>query len=125
MAIVQLLVQTLLMGGGTYLVGLIPLSLSKQRSSSINANAPAISIFSVGLLISTALSIIIPEGVSVVLRSIQSGKEGEREGEVHEHLEDSSDDIGGWMGAALVAGFVLMCLLNSFMVLRKKITNKA
>lgn len=98
------------MGVGTYLVGVIPLSLSKQRSSFLSSNAAAVSIFSVGLLISTALSIVIPEGVSIVLKSVQSGKEGEREGEVHEHLEDSNDNVGGWIGGALVAGFLLMCL---------------
>ena len=108
MAFLELLVQSLFMGVGTYLVGSIPVSLSKQRSSAITSHSAALSIFSVGLLISTALAVIIPEGVSVLSRSIQSGKEGEREGEVHEHL-DSDAEVGGWIGAALVAGFVLMC----------------
>ncbi|CAD6576125.1 MAG: hypothetical protein CYPHOPRED_005878 [Cyphobasidiales sp. Tagirdzhanova-0007] len=113
MAFLELLVQSLFMGVGTYLVGSIPVSLSKQRSSAITSHSAALSIFSVGLLISTALAVIIPEGVSVLSRSIQSGKEGEREGEVHEHL-DSDAEVGGWIGAALVAGFVLMFCVHQF-----------
>lgn len=111
MGLVVLLLQSLVMGVGSFFMGSLPLSLSKQRDRQtwMHTHAQLVSTFSVGVLISTALSVVIPEGVSVVLRSVQSGKEGEREGEVHEHLEDSDEDsVGGWIGLALVAGFLLM-----------------
>lgn len=108
MGLVQLVLQSALMAAGTFLLGSAPLaisSLNKPRSAGVTA----ISIFSVGLLISTALSVIIPEGMSVVLSSVQNGREGEGEGEVHEHVEDPHEsDIGVWVGAALCAGFLLM-----------------
>lgn len=108
MGLIQLIVQSALMAGGTFLLGSAPLaipSLNKPRSTGV----AAISIFSVGLLISTALSVIIPEGMSVVLSSVQNGREGEGEGEVHEHVEDPHESaIGTWVGAALCAGFLLM-----------------
>lgn len=112
MGLIQLVLQSALMAAGTFALGSAPLavsSLNKPRS----AGVAAISIFSVGLLISTALSVIIPEGMSVVLSSVQNGKEGEGEGEVHEHVEDPHEsDIGVWVGAALCAGFLLMCVYS-------------
>ena len=121
MGLLQLLLQSSLMGVGTYVLGTLPLTLNASKHSQRTGNSSgltwianvlqpaAISTFSVGLLISTALAVIIPEGVGVVLRSLQSGKEGEREGEVHEHLEDDHDtEISAWIGVALVAGFVFM-----------------
>ena len=105
MALAELLLQSLLMAAGTFAIGMLPLTLAKSRTSV--GSTSGISIFSVGLLVSTSLSVIIPEGVSVLLRSVQNGKEGEGEGEVHEHLGDS-EDIGPWIGAALCAGFLLM-----------------
>lgn len=107
MALAELLLQSVLMAAGTFAIGMLPLTFSRSRSAL--GNTSGISIFSVGLLISTALAVIIPEGVSVVLRSVQSGKEGEGEGEVHEHSGDS-EDIGPWIGAALCSGFLLMCV---------------
>jgi hypothetical protein len=115
MGFMQLLLQSTLMAAGTFALGCAPLSissLSKPRSNASGGGSGvsgAISIFSIGLLISTALSVIIPEGMSVVLSSVQNGREGEGEGEVHEHVEDPHEsDIGVWVGGALCAGFLLM-----------------
>lgn len=104
MALGELLLESLLMAAGTYAIGTLPL-FAKSRASL--GSTSGISIFSVGLLVSTSLSVIIPEGVAVVLKSVQAGKEGEGEGEVHEHTGDT-EDIGPWIGAALCAGFLLM-----------------
>jgi hypothetical protein len=127
MGLLSLLVQSAIMSAGTYGVGVIPLSIHHQRHHAATSSTPSsgesssswiarlvhgplVSTFSVGLLVSTALCVIIPEGVAVMVRSVQSGKEGEREGEVHEHVDDGDDlhSVGTWIGLALVLGFLLM-----------------
>lgn len=112
------------MAGGTFAIGSLALGLAGSTSTSSKGsgispgyrsnpsnilNLQSITVFSVGLIVSTALAVVIPEGVEVLLRSIQTGKEGEGEGEAHEHYQDSEHNgISGYVGLALCSGFLLM-----------------
>jgi hypothetical protein len=78
-------------------------------AASAEFSSSAVSIYSISLLIGTALAVIIPEGLAIIQRSAANGKEGQREGEVHEHVGDGNDaDVGFWIGLALCSGFLLM-----------------
>ena len=82
---------------------------SSAAAASAEFSSSAISIYSISLLIGTALAVIIPEGLAIIQRSAANGKEGQREGEVHEHVGDGNDaDVGFWIGLALCSGFLLM-----------------
>lgn len=89
--------------------GVSAASSSAAAAASAEFSSSAISIYSISLLIGTALAVIIPEGLAIIQRSAANGKEGQREGEVHEHVGDGNDaDVGFWIGLALCSGFLLM-----------------
>ncbi|BGP15800.1 hypothetical protein JCM10213_005718 [Rhodosporidiobolus nylandii] len=86
---------------GTALFAFLPLhiKLSARAVTSVN-------LFSVGLLVGAALTIVIPEGVAAVFEASEhGGEEGEGDGRHHGNA--------GWIGAALLAGFILMYLIDS------------
>lgn len=56
-----------------------------------------------GLLCGAALSIVIPEGVTAVFENSGGGDDGSSTG-----VEDAHESNSGWIGAALLAGFLLM-----------------
>ncbi|KAG0141345.1 hypothetical protein CROQUDRAFT_98892 [Cronartium quercuum f. sp. fusiforme G11] len=77
-----------------FLIGSIPLSLSRSISPLRNRQ---LSLFGVGLLLGTALTVIIPEGISTLLG-----------GEKHSDLSNRSHDHPSSIGLALLTGFIFM-----------------
>ena len=113
MGLLGLLVESLLMAVATYSCALCPLMLAGERGhrSILGLDIDAVSTLSVGMLVSTAFSIVLPEGIAVLLRSLSARSVDEQDGGVHEHLDDSADHqsgLAGYVGIALCAGFVLM-----------------
>ncbi|GAA5830742.1 hypothetical protein JCM11251_001060 [Rhodosporidiobolus azoricus] len=75
----------------------------------------AVSQASVGVLVGAALAVILPEGVAAVFEAAEHGDEG---GHARQGGEDRSGDghahgNAGWIGAALLAGFILMYIIDS------------
>lgn len=99
MGLERLLLLTTLMLISTLLAAFTPyiLSLSPRRLK-------LISTYSVGLLVGAALTVVVPEGVQAVYssRGRMAGEEGEGP-----HGEEG-EDMAGWIGMALLSGFVLM-----------------
>lgn len=92
MGFLQLLLLSSLMFLSTLLASFAPIFLDLSR-----AKLDIVSTFSNGILIGSALSIVIPEGVAAVYGSIHSGSN---------HGEE--EEVSGWIGMALLAGFILM-----------------
>jgi zinc transporter 9 len=96
MGLYRLVVLSSLMLLSTLLASFAPLYLDLSPRK-----VKLVSTYSTGLLVGAALSIVIPEGVSAVFESTEGGGTSETN---HRHDEGSS----GWIGASLLAGFILM-----------------
>ncbi|KAK4701151.1 solute carrier family 39 (zinc transporter), member 9, partial [Phenoliferia sp. Uapishka_3] len=83
----------------TLLASFTPLYLTLSAS-----RIATISTYATGLLVGAALTVIIPEGVEAVYDNRGAGghTDGEHEGE-----------MAGWVGASLLAGFILMYLIDT------------
>jgi zinc transporter 9 len=96
-----LLVLSSIMAASSFLAGILPLSLSlSQRQLRI------ITALGGGILVGTALIIIIPEGIET-LYSDESAHKSKRADE-HDHADSRS----GYVGLSLVLGFALMYLID-------------
>uniref|UniRef100_A0A0N5AJD6 Zinc transporter ZIP9 n=1 Tax=Syphacia muris TaxID=451379 RepID=A0A0N5AJD6_9BILA len=99
---------------GSYLAGLIPLAFTMSES-----RIRRISIFGAGLLVGTALSVIIPEGVEV-LYSARFGTYRYfavlREQQQQPQLEFDEEHDDSWIhkaiGFSLIIGFLVMLLID-------------
>lgn len=98
---------------GSYLAGNIPLIMSLSEEKLKN-----VSIFGAGLLVGTALTVIIPEGIRSLYdeRSLEEAVKGHGTSsglsvEEHKH-EHSNDEHSGTIGLSLVLGFVFMMLVD-------------
>ncbi|ORY85107.1 Zinc/iron permease, partial [Protomyces lactucae-debilis] len=87
----------------SYGAGSVPLylNLSDQKIDGVSKCGT-------GVLISCALSIIIPEGVEIIYSSLLASSTGVLEGSEHEKHLDSSHHVG----IALLAGYALMFLIE-------------
>ncbi|XP_003743459.1 zinc transporter ZIP9-B [Galendromus occidentalis] len=96
---------------GCYLSGLVPVSL-KLTEDKMNI----VSIFGAGLLVGTALTVIIPEGVSTLYMSRLEAAHTEHHLDLptkdHHHEAHHFDDPHALIGITLVAGFVFMLLVD-------------
>ncbi|GAA5968739.1 hypothetical protein JCM11641_000715 [Rhodosporidiobolus odoratus] len=98
---VRLILLALALLFGTALFAFLPLHFRLSPKS-----ITATSLYSTGLLVGAALTVVIPEGVTAVFEASEhGGEDGEGDGAHHENA--------GWIGAALLAGFVLMYLIDS------------
>ncbi|CAK7917731.1 metal homeostasis factor Atx2p [[Candida] anglica] len=88
-AILEVLILTAIMGGTSFLAGLLPLMVT------LSAHKISIaSLLSMGILVSTSLVIVIPEGIETV-------------------LDDDSSPVNTYaIGVFLLAGFLTMYLLD-------------
>nr|BAN21256.1 conserved hypothetical protein [Riptortus pedestris] len=95
---------------GSYLAGSIPLIMSLSESK-LNL----VSIFGAGLLVGTALSVIIPEGIRALFSSIPIPKApavSVTHSAVEAAGEHNQPDLNGAIGLSLVFGFVVMLLVD-------------
>lgn len=94
---------------GSYMAGSIPLIMSLSESK-----LQIVSIFGAGLLVGTALSVIIPEGIRALFSSVPLHKEiTAGVTSAHEVAgEHSQPDLNAAIGFSLVLGFVVMLLVD-------------
>lgn len=102
---------------GCYIAGIIPLSitLSEEKLKSVT-------VFGAGLLVGTALAVIIPEGINAMYTSgdhshhhESHSKETEKHTATgHEHHEHhhSTMDVHSLIGITLVSGFIFMLIVD-------------
>lgn len=111
----KLVVLSVVMLLGSYLSGSIPLfmSLSEEKLQ-------LVSVMGAGLLVGTALSVIIPEGMQTLVMAYSSKKghakheEGE-EGEAHE-----DNPVPHIIGMSLVLGFIFMLFVDQIAASKNK-----
>lgn len=112
-----LILLSLAMLIGCYIAGIIPLSitLSEEKLKSVT-------VFGAGLLVGTALAVIIPEGINAMYTSgdhshhhESHSKETEKHTATgHEHHEHhhSTMDVHSLIGITLVSGFIFMLIVD-------------
>jgi len=100
MAFLQLLVLVSVMFLSTFIIGSLPLSLSAALAPT---RFHQVSIFSIGLLIGAALTIVIPEGIDTIYSSTPPQDFHDPHPSHHHHSA---------VGLALMAGFLLMFLID-------------
>lgn len=105
------LVLSLVMLLGSYLAGSIPLFISMSEEK-----LQLVSVMGAGLLVGTALSVIIPEGMQTLNMAYSqehTGHEhkesGTEHGHEHEHVENPVPHI---IGVSLVLGFIFMLIVD-------------
>lgn len=115
---VVLILLTIVMLIGSYLAGSIPLvvSLSEEKLK-------VVTVFGAGLLVGTALTVIIPEGIRALyssdmhsMVSSQSPNNGKTPEQSHEEDPEHSATIG----LSLVLGFVFMMIVDQISSRRNK-----
>jgi len=102
---------------GSFISGMAPLAFSLKRDQ-INT----LNVIGSGLLVGTALSVIIPEGVSALYSQqhhddahaehheyAEFGEPGDHEGHEEEHQHD---EVHQYIGLSLLTGFILMVIID-------------
>ncbi|BGP24307.1 zipmetalion transporter [Rhodotorula toruloides] len=87
----------------TLLASFLPLHISLSPKAVTRTST-----YATGLLCGAALSIVIPEGVTAIFENSGGGDDGSSTG-----VEVAHEANSGWIGAALLAGFLLMYLVDS------------
>jgi len=105
------LLLSIVMLAGSYFAGSIPLFFTMSEEK-----LQLVSVMGAGLLVGTALSVIIPEGMqtlnmaySAVAQHVHQHEE-EKEGTAHTHTEDNP--VPRIIGISLVLGFVFMLIVD-------------
>jgi len=102
----KLIVLSVVMLMGSYLAGSIPLFIAMSEEK-----LQLVSVMGAGLLLGTALSVIIPEGMQT-LNMAYSGSKAEHHhdhGEEHDHEENPVPHL---IGVSLVLGFLFMLIID-------------
>lgn len=112
-----LILLSLAMLIGCYIAGIIPLSITLSEDK-----LKSVTVFGAGLLVGTALAVIIPEGINAMYTSgdhdhhhESHSKESEKHTATgHEHHEHhhSMMDVHSLIGVTLVSGFIFMLLVD-------------
>uniref|UniRef100_A0A1Q3FBW6 Putative zinc transporter zip9-a n=1 Tax=Culex tarsalis TaxID=7177 RepID=A0A1Q3FBW6_CULTA len=117
----MLLLLVIVMLVGSYLAGNIPLvvTLSEEKLKNV-------SIFGAGLLVGTALTVIIPEGIRSLydeskLEAAAAAAKETSDAPGHKH---SDDEHSSAIGLSLVLGFVFMMLVDQVSSRRKEGSNE-
>lgn len=118
----MLLLLAIVMLVGSFVAGSIPLVMSMSEEK-----LQLVSVLGAGLLVGTALAVIIPEGVRSLLdvpqvvhshASVGSKNEGLVVEEPHSH--DQLSDIHSLIGLSLVLGFVFMLLIDQISMAKSR-----
>lgn len=112
-----LILLSLAMLIGCYIAGIIPLSITLSEDK-----LKSVTVFGAGLLVGTALAVIIPEGINAMYTSgdhshhhESHSKETEKHTATgHEHHEHhhSTMDVHSLIGITLVSGFIFMLIVD-------------
>ncbi|XP_037072436.1 zinc transporter ZIP9-like [Pollicipes pollicipes] len=106
----QFILFSLAMLIGCYLAGLIPLVVTLSESK-----LQYVTVMGAGLLVGTALAVIIPEGVNTIIQTHSKALAAPTEGPAgHGSGAHSGPELHSMVGLALVAGFVLMLVVDQF-----------
>ena len=104
----QLLIFCAVMLFGSYLAGTAPLILPLSEEK-----LHRVSVFGAGLLVGTALAVIVPEGVQTLIGAFSRSATKEQEHSGHSH--DAAGHLDGLdraIGISLVLGFLFMLLVD-------------
>lgn len=106
----NIIIFSLVMLFGSYLSGSIPLffSLSEEKLQ-------LVSVMGAGLLVGTALSVIIPEGMQTLNKAYNSQHGSEESHHEHSpgpHTEHQEDPVPHLIGVSLVLGFIFMLIVD-------------
>lgn len=117
---VVLILLTIVMLIGSYLAGSIPLvvTLSEEKLK-------VVTVFGAGLLVGTALTVIIPEGIRALYSSdvqqIMVSSQSPNNGKTPEHIDgDTGPEHSSTIGLSLVLGFVFMMIVDQIASRRNK-----
>merc|ERR1712113_77063 len=119
----HILMLSLAMFIGSYISGMAPLAF-KLKKDQINQ----LNVAGSGLLVGTALSVIIPEGVSALYSQqhhddahaehhdyAEFGEPGDHDAHEHdEHDDHQHDEVHQFVGLALLSGFLVMVIIDHF-----------
>ena len=109
----QLLIFCAVMLFGSYLAGTAPLILPLSEEK-----LHRVSVFGAGLLVGTALAVIVPEGVQTLIGAFSRSAQAEQATKEQEHSGHSHDAAGHLdgldraIGISLVLGFLFMLLVD-------------
>ncbi|KAL9706574.1 hypothetical protein quinque_010092 [Culex quinquefasciatus] len=115
----MLLLLVIVMLVGSYLAGNIPLvvTLSEEKLKNV-------SIFGAGLLVGTALTVIIPEGIRSLYDESKLEAAAAKETSDAPGHKHSDDEHSSAIGLSLVLGFVFMMLVDQVSSRRKESSNE-
>jgi len=108
----NIVIFSLVMLFGSYLSGSIPLFFSMSEEK-----LQLVSVMGAGLLVGTALSVIIPEGMQTLNMAYNSHHGSEDKHSGHEHspgpqTEHQEDPVPHLIGVSLVLGFIFMLIVD-------------
>ena len=111
----QLLIFCAVMLFGSYLAGTAPLVLPLSEEK-----LHRVSVFGAGLLVGTALAVIVPEGVQTLIGAFSRSAAAQARATTEEHSSGHSHDAAGGhldgldraIGISLVLGFLFMLLVD-------------
>lgn len=115
-----LILLSLAMLIGCYIAGIIPLSITLSEDK-----LKSVTVFGAGLLVGTALAVIIPEGINAMYTSgdhdhshdhhESHSKETDKHtatGQEHHEHHHSTTDVHSLIGVTLVSGFIFMLIVD-------------
>merc|ERR1712176_743198 len=116
----HVVILSIAMLAGSFISGMAPLAFSLKRDQ-INT----LNVMGSGLLVGTALSVIIPEGVSALYNQkhhddhhaehheyAEFGEPGDHDDHGTEEEEHNHDDVHQHIGLSLLTGFILMVIID-------------
>jgi len=103
----KLLMLCFVMLVGSYLAGSIPLFMNLNED-----RLQLVSVFGAGLLVGTALSVIIPEGMQTLNMAYQTTGHAHGSHDAEGHKEHEENPVPHLIGVSLVLGFIFMLVID-------------